>query len=252
MFQCCSLGSGSKGNGTLVQTKTTTILIDCGFGIRDLTKRLNERGIGIENLDAIFVTHEHSDHSSGVARVAKKNSIPVYATRGTALHASCSEIPTLNIIEAENAIMVGDIEVFPFTVPHDSREPVQFSCRHQGKTIGVLSDLGSLTPHLIEILGDCHLLMLEFNHDFAMLQNGPYPPSLKSRIAGDLGHLSNQQSEQVLQLLNGTQLKKVAATHLSEENNCKELVKDILLKYFKEESFWIADQTVGTPWLQVS
>ena len=188
-----SLGSGSQGNALLIESGRTRVLLDCGFGLIELTSRLSRLGLEASGLDAIIVTHEHSDHGGGVAKLASRFDIPVYLTRGTlsALGAEGRAIPGRILIDPYTTFVIDGIEVRPFPVPHDAREPVQFVLSDGAVRLGVLTDTGQPTPHIAQALSGVHALVLECNHDLDMLMNGPYPAQLKARIAGRLGHLAN-------------------------------------------------------------
>ncbi len=246
-LRVCSLGSGSKGNSTLFRTQSTAVLVDCGFGLKDVTARLKARGLMPDQLDAILVTHEHGDHSSGVTRLSNRYDIPVYSSRGTLLHSCFDKLTNYQIISAEQEFVIGDLAVFPFTVPHDAREPLQFMFKHKDNVLGLVTDLGHITPHICEVLSQCTGLLLEFNHDREMLLSGKYPPSLKQRIVGHLGHLSNAQAQELLDQIKHDQLTKVVALHLSEENNRPDLVEQIL-KAYPNIDYTIATQGDGSEW----
>lgn len=250
-FKCVSLGSGSKGNAILVSAGKTAVLVDCGYGIKELKTRLERKGFPVENLSAILVTHEHSDHSSGVARVAKKFQLPVYTSRGTSLHRSCESVANLTPIAGEQVFTIGDLEILPFTVPHDAREPLQFVFVYQGKRLGLITDVGRITQHIIEVLSNTNTLLLEFNHDLEMLRNSKYPVSLQRRIAGDYGHLNNRQSLELLAAIDKSVLSKVVALHLSEENNRPELVREGFHSLDVDAELIVADQSEGTDWVTV-
>ncbi len=194
-----SLGSGSKGNATLVQGGETVVLVDCGFSIRETTRRLERFGLTPDQLDAILVTHEHSDHCSGVAALSRKFDIPVYMTHGTQSSGRCDNcFQTLNFTFTQN-FTVGALEVEAVAVPHDAKEPSQYRFFCGGKSLGVLTDLGSVTPHVVERYRSCDALMLELNHDEEMLRRGVYPHHLKRRVGGDWGHLNNAQAASLLE-----------------------------------------------------
>ncbi|WP_144393418.1 MBL fold metallo-hydrolase [Pleionea sediminis] len=251
-FRCVSLGSGSKGNAILIVAGEAKVLVDCGFGIKELIKRLDNKGINVESLSAILVTHEHSDHASGVARVARKFGIPVFLSRGTHLHRSCEPIDNVEYLTGESEFSIGELKVLPFTVPHDAREPIQFVFSYQNKRLGLITDTGRITSHIVDVLSNTHTLLLEFNHDPVMLRKSKYPAALKQRIAGDYGHLSNQQALSLLEAMDKSQLKRVVAMHLSEENNCPDLVKTSFDACDFGIEFIIADQGEGTDWILVS
>lgn len=221
MSAFASLGSGSRGNAALVRLGETLLLVDCGFSLRQTQMRLQRLDVRPEEIDAILVTHEHSDHVSGVAALATRYRIPVWATHGTfqcrALEGFDAELVG-GVVHGDCAFDVRGIDVMPVTVPHDAREPVQFVFDHGGTRIGVVSDLGCVTPHVADCYQGCDGLMLESNHDLPMLQRGPYPAHLKRRIASDLGHLSNDQAAGFLAAVANDRLRVVIG-HVSESNN---------------------------------
>lgn len=220
-----SLGSGSRGNATLVLEQEQGILIDCGFSRKGLLERLQRSQTEPQQLVAVFVTHEHADHAKGVQTLCETLNIPFYATFGTARKMQWLEHPLWRCLYPDELVNVAGLELLPVTVPHDAQEPVQFVIESiRGKRLGVLSDLGSITPHILRSYSDCHGLQLEANHDPIMLKNGPYPPSLRARVAGDYGHLSNQQCAYLISQLEWHGLQSLTAGHISEKNNQLELV----------------------------
>ena len=250
MVRVASLGSGSKGNATLVQVGSESYLIDCGFGLKEAESRLRMRGLQASDLRGIFVTHEHGDHIKGTPMLANKYNIPLYASYGTARHFK-RDMPTLNRIIPNQKLTVGLLEVEPVTVPHDSSEPTQFVFRHQGISVGILTDLGSITRRVQEAFSQCQLLLLECNHDPVMLSEGPYPPSLKRRVGGNYGHLSNDQAAQLLELVNRSRLSDVLISHISEHNNDPHLALDTLsakLAGYKTKT-QILTQDEGCDWV---
>ncbi|NVK87817.1 MAG: MBL fold metallo-hydrolase [Gammaproteobacteria bacterium] len=250
MFQCASLGSGSKGNATLVRTPDTCLLVDCGFGLKETQSRLQAKGLSIDAVDAILVTHEHGDHSSGVARLARRFDIPVWLSRGTALHRSCVDIDSTFPLVAESTVRIGSIEILPFTVPHDAREPLQFRFTHQQRHLGLVTDTGHFTQHMLDVLAPVSTLLLEFNHCPERLAQSRYPPSLRQRIAGMHGHLSNQQALSVVAAGGLDSLKSLVALHLSEENNHPDQVEQMVTEVFSGH-FQIANQSDGFDWLTI-
>lgn len=221
-----SLGSGSRGNSTLILEQDRGVLIDCGFNRKTLLQRLEEAVADPRWLDAIFVTHEHGDHAKGVQQVCEALGIPFYASFGTARQMEWLDHPLWRCIRSDEVVSIGNLALLPVVVPHDAAEPLQFVVENSGgKRLGVLSDLGSLTPHLISSYSGCHALQLEANHDPVMLQNGPYPPSLRARVAGNFGHLSNQQCAELIRRVHWHGLQQVTAGHISEKNNARELVR---------------------------
>ena len=226
-MRVASLGSGSKGNATLLEAAGDYFLIDCGFGLKEIEGRLRNRGIHPEELKGILVTHEHGDHIKGAPMLANRYQIPLWTTYGTARHLK-REVPTLQRFMPNTRLSLGQVDVETVTVPHDSAEPSQFLFRHQGLTFGLLTDLGSITPRVRHAYHECQLLMLECNHDPEMLQNGPYPPSLKRRVGGNYGHLSNAQAAELLASVNRSALERVLVSHISEQNNDTVLALDAL------------------------
>ena len=195
-----SLGSGSEGNGLVVQAGVTTLLVDCGFGVADVERRLVRLGLAADDLDAIAVTHEHDDHVGGVPRIARKWGIPVYLTYGTYVASGVDGWSgvDIRIIDSHERVAVGDIEVRPFPVPHDAREPSQFVLGNGAHALGVLTDTGVSTSHIEAMLSEVDALVLECNHDIDMLWSGNYPRWLKERISGPWGHLDNAQAKRLL------------------------------------------------------
>ena len=189
----------------------------------------------------------------GVGPLARKFNIPVWATRGTAAHDQLGKVPKLNYIDVHHAFEIDDLQVQPFPVPHDAREPCQFVFSDGDKRVGLLTDTGSSTRHIEQQLSACHGLILECNHDETMLAEGPYPESLKQRVAGRYGHLSNDQAAQLLGKLDTSNLQHLVAAHLSEQNNDPELVQDELSNAFGCDSEWIAiaDQVDGLDWRRI-
>ncbi len=221
----CSLGSGSEGNALIVEVSdgasTSRVMMDCGFGLGETEERLARVGLAPQDLDAIVVTHEHSDHIGGVARFARKHLVPVWLTHGTARVLSERAIPSalLRYVDPHATFEVGNVEVTPYTVPHDAYEPVQYVFSDGASRLGVLTDVGSTTEHIEESLSGCAALVLEANHDLSMLMEGPYPYSLKQRVSGRFGHLDNAAAGALLGRLLHSGLKHVIAAHLSRQNN---------------------------------
>lgn len=248
-----SLGSGSKGNATLVSAGKTLIMIDCGFTLKEATLRLQRQGVDPHDLDAVLVTHEHGDHIGGVGALCRRYQLPLFTTPGTRLSGRLGKLPDWRQINPEHPFAVGDLEIWPVTVPHDAREPVQFIVGNGDQRLGLLTDLGCITPHVLRHYRRCQGLILEANHDPQLLARGPYPPSLKKRVAGDYGHLSNQQAAELLSQLDAKQLQHLIASHLSEQNNCPDLARETLAAGFNTTADWIAlaDQEAGFSWRQL-
>jgi len=255
MMRFASLGSGSQGNALVVEAGSTRLLLDCGFGIRDTEARLARCGLGADDLDAIIVTHEHDDHVGGVARLARKYELPVYLTHGTltALDGARSRIAQITLIDSHTPFAIGDIEVRPYPVPHDAREPAQFVFSDGGASLGMLTDTGSSTPHIESMLSGLDALVLECNHDLDLLVKGSYPPYLKQRISGRLGHLDNETAARLLASLDCSRLQHLIAAHLSQQNNTPELARAAMAQALGCEPEWIAvaDQQDGFDWREI-
>lgn len=251
-----SLGSGSEGNALVVEVEQTRILLDCGFSLRETQSRLARLGLAADDLAAIVATHEHSDHIGGVARLAAKYGLPVWLSYGTyAFLAGLDQVPAdCHIFDSHSAFAIGALLIQPFPVPHDAREPAQFVFSDGNARLGVLTDTGCSTPHIESMLSGCHALLLECNHDSDMLANGPYPPSLKRRVAGKHGHLDNQAAADLLRALDTSRLQHLIAAHLSRKNNTPELAKRALAQALQCETDWIglADQETGFDWREIA
>jgi phosphoribosyl 1,2-cyclic phosphodiesterase len=246
-----SLGSGSSGNGLVVECARTRLLLDCGFTIAETTLRLARAGLAPSDLAGIVVTHEHTDHLGGVARFARRHAIPVHLTRGTALSLP-EDFPAvlLRYVDPHTPFEVGDLRVDPFPVPHDAREPVQFVFGDGASRLGVVTDLGMSTTHVEDKLSGCDALVLECNHDLGMLHGGSYPYPLKQRIAGRFGHLDNAAAAELLARLDRSRLKHLIAAHLSAQNNTPSLAVSALAAAMGCEESWIgvATQESGFDW----
>jgi len=248
-----SLGSGSRGNGTLVQSGDTLLLIDCGFSLKETEARLTRLGVSGADIAAILVTHEHTDHCSGVGKLSRRYDIPVYMTRGTWASERCQDVAQVEYFHSEAPFTIGAIRVAPIAVPHDAREPCQFVLQARDQILGVLTDLGSVPPAVIEHYRDCQALLLECNHDSEMLEAGPYPPSLQRRVGGDWGHLNNHQAAGLLTQIPDDQLQHLVIAHLSEKNNCRDRVSVALAAVYAQiDAVVWADQVEGFDWLELA
>lgn len=252
-----SLGSGSAGNATLVEVNNTRLLLDCGFSVREMVMRLQRLAISPEQLSAIVVTHEHDDHARGAFKLAAKYQIPVWLSYGTfkmcERYLPDAQLLQIEMMDSHTDVEIGDIGVSPFPVPHDAREPTQFTFTDGRSKLGVLTDVGSATPHIERVLSGCDALMLECNHDRNMLEKGPYAKPLKDRVGGRLGHLDNQSASQLLAKLDNAKLKHIIAAHLSEKNNTPSLAKAALSAVLNCSQDWvgIAEQSTGFDWRSI-
>jgi phosphoribosyl 1,2-cyclic phosphodiesterase len=247
-----SLGSGSEGNALVVEVGDTRVLIDCGFRVRDTVARLLRLGIAPDSIDAILVTHEHADHIGGVAAFSARYRTPVWLTFGTLEMASerFTRMEGIFGFDSHDAFAIGMIEVRPFPVPHDAREPVQFVVGDGDHRLGVLTDIGVTTRYVEASLSGCDALVLECNHDLGMLEYGDYPWPLKQRIASRLGHLHNEAAAELLGTLDTSRLRHIVAAHLSQQNNTPDKARAALAKTLDCTPDWIgiADQHSGFAW----
>ena len=249
-----SLGSGSRGNGTIISYGKTTLLVDCGFSARETEKRLQRIGLDASDLSAIVVTHEHSDHINGVRVLSRKYDIPVYATPGTASCLPADVSPLINEFSCHESFDIADIAVEPFPVPHDAREPSQFVFSDGNHRLGLLTDVGISTPIIEQALTLCDALLLEANHDMEMLDNSEYPDHLKYRVSGRLGHLNNVQSAKLLEKIDTSRLQHIVAMHLSEKNNSPNIVAPLFAEALNCDQSWIglAEQETGFEWREIT
>lgn len=253
-----SLGSGSAGNALVVEVDQTRVMLDCGFSMKETEARLARINLTPADINGMIITHEHDDHAGGAYKFSAKHDIPVWMTYGT-LKMSSRYLPKkhqlqLHVIDSHQPFAIQDVQVNPYPVPHDAREPMQCVFSDGAKKLGVLTDVGKLTPHIESMLTACEALFLECNHDADMLQKGPYARSLKQRVGGDLGHLENQVSAQLVSRLDVSKLQHIVGAHLSAKNNTPALVKSALANVLACEAGWIgvADQAAGSEWRSIS
>lgn len=260
MMRFAFLGSGSEGNSLLIEsredTTTTRVLLDCGFGIRETARRLERLGVTPDQLDAVLVTHEHGDHVGSAYAFAARHRLAVYTSHGTWLatsHMRGADIADVRVCGADHAFAIGGIQVMPYTVPHDAREPLQFVLSDGQSRLGVLTDAGMETPYVTARLSGVDALVLECNHDRELLRNSVYPASLKRRIGGDFGHLANEVAASILGQVAHAGLNRVVAAHLSKQNNTRELATGALAAALGAlpSEVLVADQAMGLDWQAV-
>lgn len=257
-MEFASIGSGSAGNGTVIRCEDRCVLLDCGFSLRETTQRLARLGVEPDQVTDILVTHEHSDHLAGVALLANRYGALVHISAGTCRSPLYLKRPVnpsqLRLIRGGSRFEIGALTVDVVSVPHDALEPVQFTMSSSAGKLGVISDLGHVPEAVVQAFRNCDALMLECNHDPAMLANGPYPYPLKRRVAGPLGHLSNPQAADFLRAVMHDDLNQVVAIHLSETNNADYLVVECVDTVCGKDvpfSFNAATQGRGFGWMNI-
>jgi phosphoribosyl 1,2-cyclic phosphodiesterase len=243
-----SLASGSRGNCSLVEFGSTLLMIDCGLPLKVVEERLQAVDRHPRDVTAVLVTHEHGDHAQGVASFARRYNTPLWMTPGTG--SAIRGLVRVQHLSPHRELVIGAIGVQPYPVPHDAREPCQYTFAAAGRRLGMLTDAGHVTPHMYERLGACDALALEANHDLDSLQGGPYPESLKARVASRFGHLNNGQTVELLRRLDHARLQWVVGLHLSERNNTPEHVRAALGPALEGARYplHLASQDAPTAW----
>lgn len=243
-MQLYSIASGSSGNCIYLGEEDGGILIDAGISCKRIVTGLERKGLSLDDIKAIFITHEHSDHISGLGPVLRKNPIPVYATADT-VSAIWEKTNMNNIspelfhsIRPEEEIEAGEMLVRPFSISHDAVDPVCYTVEKQGKRAAVATDMGCFDDTIIRVLGQCDSVLIEANHDINMLQVGPYPYSLKMRILGNKGHLSNTSCADLIKEILHKDLKHLVLGHLSRENNFPQLAYRTVLDELEKTETW--------------
>ena len=216
----CTLASGSKGNSIYISDGRTRLLVDAGLSATEIQRRMQAVGLSAKSLDALIVSHEHSDHIQGIGVLSRRYKLPVYLSRGTYEAANrLGKLFAHTYFQCGSPFHVNTLEVHPFSISHDASDPAGFTVASNGKRIGIATDLGKATAIVNDHLSGCGLIVLEANHDPRMLEEGPYPWYLKQRIRSRSGHLSNQESKDLLSKIQHEQLQYVILAHLSETNN---------------------------------
>jgi phosphoribosyl 1,2-cyclic phosphodiesterase len=252
-----SLGSGSSGNAMVIEATGLApfrLLVDCGFGIKHLCTRLGEAGLEADDIHAVFITHEHGDHIGCARALALRHRIPVWMSKGTYAGIGAPDFDgLLRFARDTETIDLGGLELTPFKVPHDAREPLQLSCTDGWAKLGVVTDLGHATAHVLAHLKACDALVLECNHDSALLEDSAYPAFLKRRVGGDHGHLSNLAAAAIATEVHHGKLKHLVAAHLSAQNNRPELAQRSISQALDchARDVVVATARQGTPWLHL-
>ena len=245
MIRFASLGSGSAGNALLVESDATCLMVDCGFGQRETLRRLARLEREPGDISGLLVTHEHGDHAGGIFPFARRYGLPVWLSHGT--YVACRSLADgvdVRIIDSHRLFRVGVLDIQPYPVPHDAREPIQFVFSDGKRRLGLLTDVGHITQHIRNTLSGLDALILECNHDTGLLAASNYPASLQRRIAGRLGHLDNQAAADLVRQIDSDRLQHLVAAHLSERNNRPELVVDLIAETLGCSNEWVG---VATP-----
>ncbi|NEZ47652.1 MBL fold metallo-hydrolase [Clostridium niameyense] len=258
----CPLYSGSSGNSIFISSKKTQILIDAGLPGKSIDKALNYINKDGANLDAIFVTHEHTDHIKGVGVLSRKYNIPIYANYKTwmAMEKNLGKIKDHNIkIMDSSKVCLNDMEINSFPIPHDAASPCGYKIVCDNKKVSVATDLGYFSKEIEDILKDCNIILLESNHDTEMLKFGPYPYPLKRRILSNIGHLSNEDCGRAILNITNNKYKNIILGHLSKTNNFPELAYQTVLNTLqgngiqpgKDISLSIAKRNIPSSYIEI-
>ncbi|MBX2838065.1 MAG: MBL fold metallo-hydrolase [Gammaproteobacteria bacterium] len=253
MLKIASIGSGSSGNATVVQSGRTTLLLDCGFTAKETVARMANLGLTPSELDGILISHEHGDHVRGAGPLSRKFGLPVWLTHGTYQRLRDKRFAHTHVFHAHERFSIGDVELDPFPTPHDAAESCQFVFESQGVRFACVTDLGVCTPHVFEKIRHVNGLIIECNYDTEMLRNGPYPPSLQARIQSEFGHLGNDQAAVVIKKLDRPELQHILLGHLSEQNNsdAKALVSIQNAIGFSKDRVTVLQQHCASAWFQL-
>lgn len=249
----CSLNSGSNGNCYYVGNDTEAILVDVGISCREVEQRMKLRGLALEKVKAIFVSHEHSDHIKGIGVLAKKWKLPVYSTKPMRRRGSFWVDKELVVdFSALQPVQVGGLTITPFPKFHDAADPYSFTVSGRGVVVGVFTDLGKPCNHLVQNFGQCHAAFLESNYDEEMLDKGNYPYHLKTRIRGGNGHLSNREALQVFCTHRADHLSHLLLSHLSKNNNCPKLVERLFAPHAGSTQVVVASRYEASPVYEIT
>ncbi|AGB42442.1 metal-dependent hydrolase, beta-lactamase superfamily I [Halobacteroides halobius DSM 5150] len=224
-MQLCVLASGSSGNAIYIASQERKVLIDAGLSGKETSRRLAQIDVDIHDLDAILLTHEHGDHLTGAGVIARKCKIPIYATDGTwqVGEEKLGKLTSSQKLIVKQGFNIGNLKINPFSISHDAKEPVGYTVSSDGKKLAIATDMGVVTKEVRAEINDADLVVLESNHDLEMLKIGPYPWSLKKRVMGPQGHLSNDDAADLIVELANKKASRILLAHLSQDNNIPEL-----------------------------
>ena len=231
-MRLCVLASGSSGNSTYIETDETSVLIDAGLSLRRIKTNLDELGKDISELNGIFITHEHTDHTKGLEKLSNNHNIPVFINRKT-FNAANLYLENINIIKKDK-IELNELQITPISISHDAVDPVGYQVKNNGCSIGVFTDLGTSNEHVKHVVKKANAMVLESNHDIDMVINGRYPYHLKQRILGEKGHLSNIDAGLLVKENASEKLKHVFLAHISKNNNTDELAMNTFSELTKK------------------
>ncbi|MBH3429463.1 MBL fold metallo-hydrolase [Pseudomonas alkylphenolica] len=246
------LGSGSQGNGTLIASGNTLVLVDCGFSLRETERRLALLGVHAQQLSAVLVTHEHADHVHGVGLLSRRYNVPVYLSQGT-LRGMRKPVEAAGFLAANEQLQIGGLTVRAVGVSHDALEPLQYVFDDGSRRFGVLTDLGSYDTTVLEHYRGLNALLIEANHCRDLLGRGPYPMFLKQRVGGDYGHLNNHQAARLVSELDWQNLQHLVLAHLSSKNNQPQLARQCFVDTLGCDPDWlqVANQDCGLDWRDI-
>ncbi|MFR0672389.1 MBL fold metallo-hydrolase [Enterobacterales bacterium AW_CKDN230030176-1A_HGKHYDSX7] len=247
------LGSGSQGNGTLIASGDTYILVDCGFSLRETERRLALLGVSAAQLSAVLVTHEHADHVHGVGLLSRRYNVPVYLSQGT-LRGLRKPVEVRGFLACGQSLEIGALRVSAARVEHDALEPLQYVISDGQRRFGMLTDLGTYDGWLLDRYQDLDALLIESNHCRDMLARGHYPYFLKQRVGGNLGHLNNHQAANLVAELGWQDLQHLVLAHLSSKNNLPHLARQQFVDTLGCDPDWlqVANQAHGLDWREIA
>lgn len=243
-----SLNSGSNGNCYYIGNEREAVLVDAGISCREIEKRMKRLGLSMQKVRAVFVSHEHTDHIKGIPALSKKYQLPVYITATTLFNSACT--PEKDLVRhfiINEPIVIGNLATVAFPKLHDASDPCSFIITCNGVKVGVFTDIGSPCQNVINHFKECHAAFLETNYDDEMLNNGTYPYYLKTRIKGEKGHLSNKQALELFKKHKPSFMSHLLLSHLSKNNNCPHLVKNLFDKHANGVEMIVAPRFEETP-----